>query len=85
MTLGAERPAVQSALVRYAAEVAWTYLSPDEACRVRWRKAALDTLFRTLLHHLMTGNVRVAGVSDVGARPRRALTMGCGVITEPEE
>mgnify|MGYP005831487957 CR=1 FL=1 len=84
MTLSAERPAVQSALVRYAAEVGWTYLSADEAFRLRWRKTALDTLFRTLLHHLMTGNVRVAGAIDVGAR-RDNGTRGITMPYNPEK
>ena len=35
MTLGAERPTVQSPLIRYAQEAAWTYLPPEEALRLR--------------------------------------------------
>lgn len=35
MTLGAERPAVQTPFRRYAQEVGWQYLSPEEARRLR--------------------------------------------------
>lgn len=35
MSLRSERAAVQSPLVRYAAEAGWTYLAPDEALRLR--------------------------------------------------
>jgi type I restriction enzyme R subunit len=35
MSLHSERGAVQNPLIRYASEVGWTYLSPDEALRVR--------------------------------------------------
>jgi type I restriction enzyme R subunit len=35
MSLGSERGAVQNPLIRYATEVDWTYLSPDDALRLR--------------------------------------------------
>jgi type I restriction enzyme R subunit len=35
MTLGSERKAVQNPLIRYATEVGWTYVGPDEALRLR--------------------------------------------------
>ncbi|MDD5219938.1 MAG: HsdR family type I site-specific deoxyribonuclease, partial [Candidatus Bipolaricaulis sp.] len=35
MTLGGERKAVQNPLIRYATEVGWTYVGPDEALRLR--------------------------------------------------
>lgn len=35
MSLGNERHAVQNPFVRYAVEAGWTYLSPDEALRLR--------------------------------------------------
>ena len=34
-TLGGERSAVQRPFLRYAVEAGWTYLSPDEALRLR--------------------------------------------------
>ncbi len=34
-SLGSERPTVQSPFIRYAQEAGWTYLSPDEALRLR--------------------------------------------------
>jgi len=35
VTLGGERKAVQNQLIRYATEVGWTYVGPDEAIRLR--------------------------------------------------
>jgi len=35
MNLGSERKVVQNRLVRYAEEVGWTYLPPDDALRLR--------------------------------------------------
>ncbi len=35
MTLGSERGAVQNPFIRYAVEAGWTYLSPDDALRLR--------------------------------------------------
>ena len=35
MTLGGERKAVQNPLIRYAADVGWTYVGPEEALRLR--------------------------------------------------
>jgi len=110
MKLGSERTAVQNPLIRYATEVGWTSLSPDEALRLRGgeegrllhdvfltqvqrlnpdvvdrvraeelagrltrvlphiegnleAKTALEALFHSLLHHLMTGKVRVEDVA----------------------
>jgi type I restriction enzyme R subunit len=35
MSLGSERSSVQNPFMRYAEEAGWTYLSPDEALRLR--------------------------------------------------
>ncbi len=35
MTLGSEVGAVQRPFIRYAQEAGWTYLSPDDALRLR--------------------------------------------------
>lgn len=58
MALGAERPTVQSPLVRYATQAGWTYLSPDEALRLRRGKATFQILSITMLHLLVTGKAR---------------------------
>jgi type I restriction enzyme R subunit len=35
MPLGSERGAVQNPFLRYAVEAGWTYLTPDDALRLR--------------------------------------------------
>jgi type I restriction enzyme R subunit len=35
MAIGSERGAVQNPFIRYAVEAGWTYLSPDDALRLR--------------------------------------------------
>jgi type I restriction enzyme R subunit len=60
MPIGEERAAIQRPFVRYAVEAGWTYLTPDDALGLR---EALDVLFKGLLHHLMTGKLRLPGFS----------------------
>ena len=35
MKLSSERTVVQNPLIRYATEAGWTYMSPDDALRLR--------------------------------------------------
>lgn len=43
MSLGSERKAVQEALIRYAGEVGWEYVPPEEALRLRGENAGLSS------------------------------------------
>ena len=45
---------VQEFVACYSTQVAWQALMAEEN-----RKRALETLFKTLLHHLMTAKIRV--------------------------
>lgn len=61
-----EAGTVQFPMVRHAAEIGWTTLTPDEARARRGGDAGtflrdvLEELFQSLLHKLMTGEIRVA-------------------------
>jgi len=52
MSLGAERRAVQSPLVRYATQAGWTYIPPDEALRLRRGEGGL------VLHEVLVQQLR---------------------------
>jgi len=62
MTLGSERKAVQNPFIRYAREVGWTYLPPDDARRLRRGESGL------LLHDVFVSQVIALnpGVVDLG-------------------
>src|SRR5436309_2742772 len=55
MSLGSERPAVQNPFIRYAVEAGWTYLSPDEALRLRPGETS-PVLFPVLVQQLQKLN-----------------------------
>ncbi len=55
------RTEIQNPLLRYAAEIGWTVIAPDEALTLRGgerKRAMFDELFRAMLGQLMTGRVR---------------------------
>ncbi|MEM4406357.1 MAG: type I restriction endonuclease subunit R [Candidatus Methanomethylicaceae archaeon] len=72
MALGAERPAVQSPLVRYATQVGWTYLPPEEALRLRRGDAGL-VLHEVLVQQLQRLNPDVVDVQKAEEVIRRLL------------
>ena len=57
MLLGSERKAVQEALIKYATEVGWEYVSPEEALRLRGGESGLifREIFRDQLVRLNNG------------------------------
>ena len=55
MKLSSERTVVQNPLIRYATEVGWTYLSPDEALRLR-RGETSPILWETFIEKLQALN-----------------------------
>ena len=57
MSLGSERKAVQDALIRYAGEVGWKYVPPEEALRLRGGERGLifREVFREQLVKLNNG------------------------------
>ena len=61
MSLGSERAAVQNPFIRYAQEVGWTYLPPEEAKRLRRGETGL------LLHDVFVSQVIALnpGVADL--------------------
>ena len=61
MTLGSERGAVQNPFVRYATEVGWQYLAPDEATRLRRGESGL-VLHDVLVRHLQELNPDVVNL-----------------------
>lgn len=70
MALGGERRAVQDPLLRYAEEAGWTYLSPDEALRLRGGKTGLllNDVLVTQLQKLNPGVVDRTKAEDVVKR-----------------
>lgn len=70
MALGGERRAVQDPLLRYAEEAGWTYLSPDEALRLRGGKTGLllNDVLVTQLQKLNPGVVDRTRAKDVAKR-----------------
>ena len=70
MSIGAERTAVQNPFLRYAQEVGWTYLPPEEALRLRRGETGLvlhDVLVRQL-QTLNPGVVDLQRAEDIVAR-----------------
>lgn len=70
MSIGAERGAVQDPFLRYAREVGWTYLPPEEATRLRRGETGLvlhDVLVRQL-QHLNPGVVDFQRAEEVAQR-----------------
>lgn len=63
MPLGSEAGAVQRPFIRYAVEAGWTYLSPDEALRLRAGGVASPVLDAVLIEQLQRLN---PGVADLG-------------------
>ena len=57
MSLGSERKAVQDALIRYAGEVGWECILPEEALRLRRGERGLifRRIFREQLVELSDG------------------------------
>lgn len=64
--LGSERPAVQNPLLRYASEVGWAYLPPDEALNLR-RGASGSLLYPTLRDKLILFNPGIVDEKNVDA------------------
>ncbi len=65
-TLGTERTTVQNPLIRYAVEIGWAYLSPDEALTLR-RGAGGTLLYSVLREKLIALNPGVVSVENVDA------------------
>ncbi|SFE28231.1 type I restriction enzyme, R subunit [Thermoanaerobacter thermohydrosulfuricus] len=55
MVLGGERSSVQNPLIRYAVEAGWTYLSPEEALRLRRGESGI-VLYEVLVQQLQRLN-----------------------------
>jgi type I restriction enzyme, R subunit len=69
-TLGSERDTVQSPLVGYAAEIGWTYLSPEDALTLRRGSGGLllRDIVRSKLIELNPGIVIIENVDSVVER-----------------
>ena len=72
MTFGAERSTVQSPLIRYATEAGWTYLSPDDALRLRRGETGL-VLHEVLLQQLQRLNPGMVDAQKAEEVIRRLL------------
>ena len=59
-----ERTEVQNPLLRYAAQIGWTFVAQDDALTRRGGETSLEELFRAMLAELMTGRVRVTSLID---------------------
>lgn len=71
MTLGSEKGAVQNPFIKYAVEAGWTYLSPDEALRLRdggINSPVLDGVLVAQLPKLNPGIVDHAKAVDTAKR-----------------
>ncbi|MBI2152758.1 MAG: HsdR family type I site-specific deoxyribonuclease [Candidatus Rokubacteria bacterium] len=62
--LGTERPTVQDPLIRYAVEIGWAYLSPEEALTLR-RGESGTLLYQTLADKLIALNPGVVTVEKI--------------------
>ena len=73
--LGSERTAVQKPLIRYATEVGWAYLSPDEALRLRGGEEGLllHEVFLTQVQRLNPGVVDRVRAEELAGRLTRVL------------
>ena len=61
-----ERTEVQDLLLRYAAQIGWTFIPHDDAHTLRGGRvqaARPEELFRAMLDELMRGRVRARGLS----------------------
>jgi type I restriction enzyme R subunit len=74
MAFGAERPAVQSPLVRYATQAGWTYLPPEEALRLRRGEGGL-VLHEVLVQQLQRLNPGVVDQQKAEEVVRHLLLM----------
>jgi type I restriction enzyme R subunit len=70
MSLRSERQVVQKPLVRYAVEAGWTYLSPDEALRLRHAETSplLYDIFIQKVQSLNSGIVDLLKAEDIAGR-----------------
>lgn len=70
MSLRSERQVVQNPLVRYAVEAGWTYLSPDDALRLRHAKTSpiLHDIFIQKAQSLNPGRVDLLKAKDIAGR-----------------
>ncbi len=74
MTLGSERHTVQEPLLRYAEEVGWEYLPPEEALRLRRGETGL-VLYEVLIHQLQRLNPGVVDLRRAEELVRRFTTV----------
>ncbi|MGQ9494512.1 MAG: type I restriction endonuclease, partial [Anaerolineae bacterium] len=72
MTFGAERPTVQSPLIRYATEAGWRYLAPDKALRLRRGETGL-VLHEVLARQLQRLNLGIVDAQNAEEVIRRLL------------
>jgi type I restriction enzyme R subunit len=70
MPVGGERGTVQNPLVRYATEVGWTYLPPDDALRLRRGETGivLHDIVVQQLQRLNPGVIDVVQAEDLIGR-----------------
>ena len=70
MSLRSERQVVQKPLVRYAIEAGWTYLSPDDALRLRHAETSpiLYDIFIQKVQSLNPGIVDLLKAEDIAGR-----------------
>ncbi len=75
MAIGGEKSSVQNPLIRYAREVGWIYLSPDEALRLRGGedRAILGPVFTQYAQKLNPGVVDAQRAEDLKRRIERVL------------
>ncbi|HVC22731.1 MAG TPA: type I restriction endonuclease [Candidatus Dormibacteraeota bacterium] len=75
MTIGSERGAVQNPFVRYASEVGWTYLSPEQAISLRGDESGIvfSDVLTEQLQVLNPDIVNVDRATDLTHRIVRAL------------
>lgn len=74
MGLGEERPTVQDSIIRYATEIGWTYLPPNEALRLRRGHSGI-VLHDVLVQQLQRLNPGVVDVNKAEEIIRRLTTV----------
>ena len=74
MVLGSERGSVQRPLIRYAEEVGWEYLPPEEALRLRRGETGV-VLHEVLVHQLQRLNPGVVDLESAEELVRRLTTV----------